>query len=451
MRNRLIKLCGRLLPFSFTVASLFSCSHNVSTPDDCKYLSAFQRQYEGIRAEPLYKDSLALYVDYSTCMAMGQNSGFFNALVPSFVDATKKYYSLKGSTIAEEQGSTFELLRTITEVNYADLKSAIDRMASGNGESVLLTDGEFYQQNIAKGNINNPYMAGAFKKWLLRGHDIYIISEPYTEYSGGRPYNKKRFYVLFTDTRLSGNIYDRIMQTTQLQKFPSVQIFHLAANHPALFSGNGRHSQVNPLIEAKVEGFGNYEIQDWQLDWKNGIEPLIVNAVDPRTGNPQPDGDYILKDLRVDRNSLGAFRIAEIEARVFNINAAYADFYDAQTAGTPPSKTLAIDEVSNFIKLDNKEFSKHGEVSLHFDTQMYDPTCLNGTPYNYLKVDLYVSKIVPIFEQFADMFKFDSIDVPGEVNVSVATSIQQCMADPEIQQKVMEQPFYSIYLKTLER
>ena len=52
-------------------------------------------------------------------------------------------------------------------------------MADLDGESVLLTDGEYFQPSIAKGNVNNPYMASALKKWLLKGHDVFVLSEPY--------------------------------------------------------------------------------------------------------------------------------------------------------------------------------------------------------------------------------------------------------------------------------
>lgn len=421
----------------------------MTTPDD-KYISEFHQQYLDAKVDPLQGDNLALYVDYSTCMAMGQSSPFFNALVPSFVNATKKYYSIKGSDIIEEQGQTFQLLRTIQEVNYADLRTAIDKMAEGNGESALLTDGEYYQQNIARGNINNPYMADAFKKWLMRGHDIFVISEPYAEFSGGNQYAKKRFYILFTDVRLAGNIYDRIVQTSQLQNFPDVELFHLSADHPSLLSTGGEHSEVNPLLGAKVKGYGNYEIQDWPLSWKDGIEPLIVGGVNQQTGAPLPNGDYIAKGIKVDRNSLGAFRIEEVTAKIYDINEAYANFYEAKETRTKPTSCAEV-EVSNFIKIDDKEFKSHGTVALYFDTQMYDPSWMNASPYNYIKIDLCVSKVIPIFNQYANMFQFESIDVPGEVNTSVAESIKQCMADPNIQNKVKEQPIYSIYIKSPER
>ena len=324
-------------------------------------------------------------------------------------------------------------------------------MAEGKTESVLLTDGEYFQKNATRDNLRNPYMADALKKWLLRGHDIYVISEPYQEPYKGKLFDKKRFYIIFTDNRLRGNFYDRIMQSATLQDYPEVEIFHLSADHPSLLSQGGCHSKVNSNITAKVNGKGDFEIQTWPIDWKNGIEPLVVNAVNQQTGEPLENGEPILNGIKVDRNSLGAFRITGVIAKVYNINAAYNAYVEAKEAKIKPDLTgLDPWEVENFIKLDEKEFKKHGEVALYFDSMMYDPSCLDGKPYNYTKIDICVNKVEPIFDQYANKLEFQSITIPDEHNVSVSASIKQCMTDPDVQQKVTKAPIYTIYIKSFE-
>ena len=174
---------------------LVSCKSNIPTPADTKYIQQFNDFYFSKGIHEINADQLALFVDYSTCIAMGQNSPFFQALVPSWTNAARKYYSIEGNSIIEHPAiNTFQLLRTIHEVNYADLKLAINRMAEANTESVLLTDGEYYQQSIAQGNINNPYMADALTVWLRKGHDVFFLSEPYQEPNNGHVYNKRRFW-----------------------------------------------------------------------------------------------------------------------------------------------------------------------------------------------------------------------------------------------------------------
>ena len=452
-RNYLSMLMLGIILVVGATLGIQSCgSSKTTTPDSEKYLSEYHEQYFGTKVDIIEGNKLALYVDYSTCIALGQSSSFFKEMLPSISNATKDYFSIEGNSFIQHSAdSTYNLLRIINDVDYADLKTAVEQMANRETESLLLTDGEYFQKNATKDNLRNPYMADAFKKWLLRGHDIYIISEPYVESYNGKQFNKKRFYIIFTDNRLSGNFYDRIMQSAKLQNFPEVELFHLSADHPALLSLGGNHSSVNTMLSAKVSGKGGYEIQSWPLDWKNGIEPLIVNAVNQQTGEPLPNGEPILNGIKVDRNSLGAFRITGVAAKVYNINAAYAAYTEAKEAKVKPDLT-GFDpwEVENFIRLDEKEFDKHGEVALYFDQMMYDPSSLDGAPYNYTKIDICVNKVEPIFDQYADKFEFQSITMPDEPNVSISASIKQCMTDPDVQQKVTKAPIYTIYVKSFE-
>lgn len=438
--------------FGFGVVSS-CCTDYISTDDGGNY-SAYIEEFhysnffKGVDAiEP---GNLSLYVDYSTCNVLGQNSAFYQELVPSWVAAAKSFYSIKGTEIKKEEGQTFTLLRTIIEVNYAELADAIGRMANSNSESVLLTDGEYYQESIAKGHINDPYMAEALKIWLKKGHDIFIFSEPYVEQHKGQSFNKKRFYIIFTDVRLRDNIYDRIMQTAKLQDFPEVELFHLSADHPSL-SAEGTTTKPNGNLSADVKGYGSFEAQEWPIDWKNGIEPLVIYAVDS-TGVALPDGESFTGGLKVDRNSFGGYRISDVTTKVYNINQEFTDFCTAKQAGKKYKADITLMPNDNFIKIDEKEFKKHGIINLYFDGTMFTPDpVLNGCPYNFTKIDICVSAVQDMFSQFAHLFEFDSIDMPGQTNTSVAESIKQCLADPDIKAMISTCPIYTIYIKTPER
>ena len=432
------------------------CSDYVSTDDGGKffeYIPEFHYTYFSSGVNAIKSGNLSLYVDYSTCNVLGQNSPFYQALIPSWVNATKHYYSIKGDQIAEEEGNTFNLLKSIQDCSYADLVSVTKKMANSDSESVLLTDGEYFQPTIAQGNINNPYMSEALKTWLKKGHDIFVFTEPYQEQYKGQLFNKKRFYILFTDIRLRDNIYDRIMQTAKLQQFPDVEMFHLSADHPTL-AAEEANSKPNENLSAKVKGFGSFEAQEWQINWEDGIEPLIVYALNPQTGEALPDGEIITGGLKVDRNSFGGYRISKVVPKIYNINQEFTDFCSAKIAGEKIGGKLEPmpQPQENFVKMDEKEFTKHGVINLHFDTQMFTPDfVLNGSPYNFFKIDICVSEVQDMFSQFAHIFEFDSIDMPGQTNSSVAESIKQCLADPDIKGMITSCPIYSIYVKSSER
>ena len=433
-----------------TVLGLFlvSSCKKVTTPPDTKYISDFHNLNYIQSVDLLEEDNLCLYVDYSKCIAIAQHSAFFKKLVPSFVDATKNYYSIKGDTIKKEvPADTYNRLSNIKEVNFADLKTAAEQMAGGKSEGVLLTDGEYYNPTLG-GSPHNPYLAKAFKTWLKRGHDIFIISEPYVEQYDGADYNKKRFYFLFTDTRLNNNIYNRIIETGQLESFPEVQMFHLSADHPNLAANNGSFT-ANPTLAAEIEPHGNYEIQDWTVDWKV-INDYIMAATDTITGQPLPNGDYVIKDLKVYKNSFGGYKIKKVGVMVYDLNVAYQDFYLTKDNGGKVGPIgSSLPKCPNFLLIDDNEFTRHGFVNLYFDITRFDNSFLKyGCPYNFFKIDLLITETENVFANYSSMFLFDLLGKPGEQNLSVVSSVEQCLADKDLQNQMKHSPIYTVYVKS---
>lgn len=429
------------------LVSLFvSCKK--TTPPDTKYIKDFHVTNFNQTLNMIEEDNLALYVDYSTCIAEGmKTSPFYIKLVPSFVEAAKSYYSIKGDSIKKEEPTdTYNRLLNIVEVNYADLKSAAEMIANGNTEAALLTDGEYYNPSKAGANPNNPYLAKAFKTWMKKGHDIFILSEPYVEVNHGQQYNKKRFYFLFTDSRLKNNIFERITQTAKLEEFPDVQLFHLSAEHPNVMAEG---TKPNEMLAADITPYGSFEIQDWTIDWK-GINNFIMGAVDQQTGNPLPNGDVVISGLKVDRNSYGGYKISDIDVKVFDMNAEYMDFYTRKEAKEKvgPLDT-ELTECPNFLMVDHKEFSRHGIINLYFDIMNLDNAFLKyGNPNNYFKVDFFITQTENVFSKYSSMFTFDLLGQPGVINSSVVTSIEQCLVDEELQNQMKHSPFYTIYVKS---
>lgn len=292
---------------------LSSCSCSVDTPVDTKYLPAFQVVNFDNNENDLKPNNLSLYVDYSTCMAMAlQTSSFFKDMIPSLTAATKNYYSIKGDSVKKENGQVFTLLSSIQETNYADILSAAEDIVDSNSEGALLTDGEFYEPTVAKSHVNDPYLKDVFSKWLKKGHDIYVIAEPYKETNNGNAYDKKRFYFLFTDSRVPNNIYDRIVQCVDLKKYPNVDIYHMSVSHPTIMA-EGTHSEPDASLAANIKGYGNFEVQEWNINW-NSIQDIYLNANVDENGNPLSTGKPIISGLKIDRNSFGCFRIKDIES-----------------------------------------------------------------------------------------------------------------------------------------
>lgn len=427
-----------------------SCCSSVDTPADTKYLTTFNEiNFEG-NEDYLKPNNMSLYVDCSTCMSMAlHTSQFFNDMIPSLTAATKNYYSIKGDSIKKEDGKVFTLLSSIQNTNYADILTAAKNIVNGKSEGVLLTDGEFYEPTVAKSHVNDPYLKDVFSEWLKKGHDIYVIAEPYKEPYNGNVYDKKRFYFLFTDSRIPNNIYERITQCVDLKKYPDVDIYHMSVSHPTIMA-NGTHSMADASLAATIRGYGNYEIQEWNIDW-NSILDIYLNANVDENGNPLPTGKPLISGLKIDRNSFGCFRIKDIALKVYDVNEPYAELYGNKEGGLKLTKMQApLQETTNFFALDEKEFKAHGMVNISLDPA-FNNSCLDGSPYNYTKVDICVNGVDYVFDNYSSMFDFQSIDVPGQMNSSVSESIKQCLTDPAIKAMMNNALIYTIYIKSNEK
>ena len=71
------------------IGLLSSCTDYIPTDDAGKYFQyvpEFHYTYFSPGFDAIKSNNLSLYVDYSTCNVLGQNSAFYQALVPSWVD-----------------------------------------------------------------------------------------------------------------------------------------------------------------------------------------------------------------------------------------------------------------------------------------------------------------------------------------------------------------------------
>lgn len=427
--------------------SIVSCKKD-NVPYDFKHLDKFHSLTTAIEDVNLNPGDLSLFVDYSNCIAKGMQSSFYQNMVSPLTAATKHYWSIKGDAITEESGSVYSLLNNVEETNYAALDKAIEQMANGDGESVLLTDGELFTKTATKNNPNNPYMHTAFKNWLLKGHDIHILAEPFQEVYNGKTFDKKRFYIIFTDDRIEGNVYDRIREIVNFEDFPHVDEFHLSGNYPWIVPVNGMCSEPNQIVAAQITPRGLYEIQDWQVDWKNIIN-LIINGYDDN-GNPLPNGEKLIGGLKINKNAFGCYRITDVDVKVSNINADYFDiYYRLENGEKLGNSRLVATAIENFIIVDADEFKKHGNVNLYFDINNFAPDGdLDGNPFNYFKIEIIVKDLENILENSIDMFNFDSVVNQEQTNVSISESLKNCVFDPELLNKLKGKVLYTIYVKS---
>ncbi len=352
-------------------------------------------------------------------------------------------------------------LCNIREVNYANLPKAAGDIADGDCEAILVTDGEYYQPNAANSHNNNPYLHKAFHKWLGLGREIFIFIEPYIETYSGQQYDKKRFYFVFTDSEVKGNLYGIIVnQIPNIEKRTDVLQYHLTSSHSLLSTeGHSNSSVPNEKLSAEIlEACGYYEVQDWSaLSWKN-IKKYIIDAVDEKTGNDLKNGEAIISGLSLDRNTKGScFRIDDIYLEVSNQTEMYQQYCIARGVGQTPAQIMRekpIQEIkqyrmNNFMILDQEEFKRTGKIKLFFDKNNFDPTALLSNSANLLKIDIKMRQFSNAFkdnDNARSRFEFDVLGQKGQVNQSVIQSIDAVLADQDIRDMMKDRTLYTIYV-----
>lgn len=422
---------------------LMSCSSRI---DDLSKIRAFHAATTMKSANQLAVDKdgkggavVDLYIDYSDCMITATSSDYYQKVQPAIIACNPNYYSIKGNDITFETNDKMkvhQLLNTITNVDYSNIKGAVDSIIKNNREAILITDGEFYQQNIGA-NLNNPYLADEFKKWLTAGRDIYVYSEPYT-YDG---FTKNRYYMLFTDHRLDNNI-QQIFSRNAPQNI-SVKMVHLYSGIPSVkFENSGVEFNEQVLItpNGEINPLMSYESHLMDAKWDD-VYKYVLNATDD-DGKVIKGGDFFFKGIKIDVSEEDAYKPSEIEVKCYEIS----DIYEAFD---PKSKNITLPSpLKNMFVIDEKEWRKGNVVvKLHPD---FDGSSLTGTSGNLLRIDICVKLSKENFtnnENISGNFKFDS---PWGYNTSIYESLKQTLLDPSISPENSGNPIiYTVYLSTL--
>lgn len=401
------------------------------TPENLsmKYLT----EVHTVEASDLQSDSLLLYVDYSTCVAEAMNSKFFQDVQPTLSSNKPLYFSIKGNKIAREYGNTYDLLRSVKEVNNADLRTAANDIAAQDRQAVLITDAEYWHPG-AGDNLNNPYMHEALGKWLSAGRDIYIYAEPYLE-SG--KYNKFRYYIVFTDDRLAPeNNINRKMESS-ISSLGDVKKIHLSARAPK--------AVITEIPVDDSEGIMLFEKDNTRDNFKKGV-PMFVfenniyeiaqalqNAGENKAGKPISLPLIAGVDLPVDAN--GIFDISDYDVNVYDLTSQAIKYTTPETddEGNAIAKTATLDlkgsQMEDVFEVGEKEL-KDGKLALYFENDFIERDAEKGP--SLLRVDIVaddassqLDKSSPLYETLS----WDSISkaAKGGRNNSFFESVKQAI------------------------
>lgn len=440
MKQVIISICVIGL---LTLCGYFVFSGGSTKLDEAELAKINEFHKATLKAEPAQLEASSdgkggscvdLYVDYSDCMTTANSSQYYLGVQPAILACAPNYYSIKGDKISYEtsdKDQVYQRLNGITNVDYSDIKAAVDSIVSKNHEAILITDGEYYRKGIGS-SLHNPYLADGFKTWLDKGHDIYVYSEPYESNN----FTKQRYYMIFTDHRLPNNIQEIFSRNAP--KNGDVKMVHIYNGIPTIETSKDNikfHLEAN---DEHVESGENYEVYNLDGKWDDMVQGILKAEYDDE-GNPITGGDFFMKGLKVNIPSEDAYYPEELEIKCFEVDS---------ISLSNPSKGKLGKELKNIFTIDEDAWKKNKDIIIKMDPN-FNEGSLTGTEGNLIRMDICVKKSKDNFSNnkgISDTFKFDS---PYGFNTSVYESIRQILNDqynsPEAKGNSV---LYTIYLNT---
>ena len=379
--------------------------------------------------------TVTLYLDHSTCVIDArQNSPVFKALKGQLGLYTDTLCLIKGKEFeyvpnTDKSPTSTDVFNKINEINkdipYADIGQAVANICNGNSQAILITDCEYFDKNN-RNQDGFPYLSGAFKYWLQKGYVIYVITEPYQERNNGKMYEKKRFYFIFTDDRMSTPISDNIMSELQsLLQNNACKLFKLTNSDIFVNREGEMVEQDLSFTHESLNGFDFVTIDD---DW-GSIREFVMKLDEYGEPIPEEAPAPLIKNLAFN-NGYNYF-IDDVEVVATNITARYLS-KDCESAENLKLDCKDINpneiDMSEGFRIDKKALQ--GSKINVFLTDKVFKYITSEYGGNVIRLDFVVTK-AGLQDYDPDMFSWKSL-YSNENATCVAKSIENVLYDAAI-------------------
>lgn len=371
---------------------------------DCKYFKVDKQVLQTKIYDPTaikyqsLQQSTVLYLDHSTCVIDARkNSDVFKKLLGQlglYTDTLcliKKdiFEKIPNTDKSPTSTDVYNIINGIKDdIRFADIGKAVEEISGNNSQAILITDFEYFDKN-GKNQDGFPYLSGAFKGWLEKGHSIYIITEPYKEGSN----DKKRFYVIFTDDKLPAPISDLIKEEiTDLLKNGACTWFKMTNSDIRVESP--KSDMVYNDLDFKVDYLNGFELITLDDSW-DVIREYVMGLNEhgqPISGQtPEP----LISNLEF--NNGQNYKISDIQIVATNITTKYiskdtiaADDLEMDISTINPTEI----DISNGFMLD-KEALKGNKLNVLLTDKIFTDGYLLDKDYggNLIRLDFVITQV----------------------------------------------------------
>jgi hypothetical protein len=391
-----------------------------------------------IRYETLTSNTV-LYLDHSTCVIDArQNSSVFNALRPQLGQYSDTLRLIKGGVfetipLIRSDNRVFQVLQTIREdIPYSDILKAVEQICNSNQQAILITDCEFLKNNLC--HDQDPYLSEPFKHWLQKGHVIYIVTESYMELARGGRYDKKRFYIIFTDDRMEAPISHNMLNELNPFINNTVNVFKLVnSDLQAARDGEMVEKDLTFSYESR-DGFDYIEIDN---DW-NDIREYIMKL--DKYGEPFPEEPPLPLIKNITFNEGENYIITDMEVVASNITAQYLALSDSTATETAEAVNIS----DGFII--DKQALQDNRINVMLTDKIFN-YLTDEYGGNLIRLDFVITRVA-LKPYDADTFIWQSVYTPGAA-ICVEKSIDNALRDIEVVPTNKDRKvIYTVFLKT---
>jgi hypothetical protein len=432
------------------IAILYGCSGGKIFEVDINILQ--EKIYDPTTVKlPALGQSVILYLDHSTCVIdANRNSPVFKALKGQLGLYTDTLCLIKGNHFdiienTDKSPTSTAIFNIINGINkdipYANIGGAVKQICDGNSQAVLITDCEYFDAS-GKNQDGFPYLSGAFKNWIGKGHCIYIVTEPYKEKYKGKTYDKKRFYFIFSDDKMQASISHNLLDEIQQSLNGRICILFKMTNSDIAVQRQGKIFDEDNIETGDVEEQQGFEFAEILTEWED-IKTYIMKL--DKYGQPLDNDEGTGKAIPIPLLQNLAFNdgadyvITDAEVAATNITAQYVALEDE----TVEPKVIVIKE--GFM-LDKKAL-RQGKINV-FVTEKVFNYIDNVYGGNLIRLDIVTTQAA-VKRYDSNMFTWQSIYQPDKATC-VSKSIENVLLDLGINPATAQnrKVVYTVFLKT---
>ncbi len=391
-----------------------------------------------IKSESL-PDRTVLYLDHSTCVIDAvKNSEVFKAVRPYLGQYCNTLIFIKGDSVDSipldrKENKVSAALETInTDIPNADIRSAVFNICNGNQQAILISDCESYDSKSKRFLDLELYMSEPFKTWLSKGHSIYIITEPYQEKYKGKLYDKKRFYIIFTDDKLNAPISNVVeAKIKDFVKNGTCKWFKMTNSDIAVESS--KSNMVNSKLSFNVDYLNGFELISIDDSWED-IREYIMKL--DEYGQPllEETPEPLISNLILHNGK--NFKVTDIQVQATNITGKYL------TVDNNALQELKLDissinqneiNISDGFILD-KNALKNNIIKVMLTDKIFTNGYLFDKKYgnNLIRLDFVITEFEWQQDYESADFEWQSIWSKNNNSICVSKSIENALQDEEV-------------------